>query len=211
MPASGIQGTHDIPLGSHLCLFYRDPQEFLRVTASFLIAGLAEHQLCLWVLPSPITLQSALDELSQHGVNGSLLQATEQLQIVSAQDWFSGGTFSVEDALSRLAALPSLAGRLGYPSIRGVGGPGPFVSDACRQAFMHYERHATPVIAEMPFIGLCCYASTECLETDMFDIMSAHPRALLRAHVGWAGPVFNLRVPVSLPSFVLASIRQCLS
>ncbi len=186
MPASGIPGTHDIPLGSHLCLFYRDPQEFLRVTVSFLLAGLAEHELCLWVLPSPITLQSAFDELSRHDVDGPLLQATEQLQIASAQDWFSGGTFSVDTSLSRLAALPTLAQRLGYVCVRGVGGPGPFVSDACRKVFMRYEREATPIIAEMPFIGLCCYASTECLETDMFDIMSAHPRALLRTHAGWA-------------------------
>ena len=32
MPAGGIPGTHDIPLGSHPCLFYRAPEEFLHVT-----------------------------------------------------------------------------------------------------------------------------------------------------------------------------------
>ena len=39
MPASGIRGTHDILLGSHLCLFYRRLQEILHVTAAFLKAG----------------------------------------------------------------------------------------------------------------------------------------------------------------------------
>lgn len=53
MPASGVRGTHDIPLGSHLCLFYRRPKEFLQVTASFLRAGLTENELCVWVLPPP--------------------------------------------------------------------------------------------------------------------------------------------------------------
>jgi hypothetical protein len=42
----------------------------------------------------------------------------QQLQIVLAQDWFSNGTFYVEGALSRLAALPALARQLGYSSIR---------------------------------------------------------------------------------------------
>ncbi len=60
------------------------------------------------------------------------------------------------------------------------------MSEACRQAFMRYERQATPIIAEPPFIRVCCYVSTKCLAADMFDIMSAHPRALLRTHAGWA-------------------------
>jgi hypothetical protein len=94
--------------------------------------------------------------------------------------------FYVEGALSRLAALPALARQLGYSSIRAVGGPGPFLSEGSRQAFMRYEHHATPIIADLPFIGLCCYATTDCLATDMVDIMTAHPRALLRTPAGWA-------------------------
>ena len=186
MPASGIRGTHDIPLGSHLCLFYRRPTEFLRVTASFLKAGLNENQLCVWVLPPPLTIPSALDELSCHGLNPSVLIATKQLQVVSSTEcFFSDGIFEVERALSRMAAFPAMARQLGYSSVRAAGGPGSFPSEERRQAFMLYERQATAVIAEHPFIGLCCYASTECLVSNMFDIMSAHPKALLRTHSGW--------------------------
>ena len=133
----------------------------------------------------PLTIALAINELAYHGVKGPRLQATQQLQITSAQDWFSGDTFNAEDSLNQLAALPTLARRLGYGSVRAVGVPGPFVSDACRQAFMHYERQATPIIAELPFIGLCCYASIQSLATDMVDIMRAHPRALLRTYGGW--------------------------
>lgn len=70
MPPNGIRGTHDIPWGSHVCLFYRRPTEFLQVTAGFLQAGLAEHELCVWVLPPPLTIPLALQELSHHGFNG---------------------------------------------------------------------------------------------------------------------------------------------
>ena len=186
MPVSGLRGTHEIPLGSHLCLILSATQEFLRVTALFLKAGMSNNKLCVWILPPPLTIQSAIYELSQHGLNGPRLQATKQLQIVLAQDWYSSGSFNVEDSLNRLAALPALARQLGCTSVRATGGPGPLVSDACRQAFMRYERHATRLIAELPLIGLCCYASPECLTTDMFDIMNAHPRALLRTQGGWA-------------------------
>lgn len=186
MPASGIRGTHEISLGSHLCLFYRRPNEFLHVTASFLKAGLAENEFCVWVLPPPLTVSLALDELLHHGLNGRGLQAAEQLQILSAKDcWFSDGTLDVAGSLNRLTALPPKAHKLGYSSVRAVGGPGPFRSETSRRAFMVYEHQATDLIAEHPFIALCCYDSTECLQTDMFDVMNAHPNALLRTYSGW--------------------------
>jgi len=115
MPASGLHGTHAIPLGSHLCLFYRSPKEFLRVTASFLRAGLADQELCVWVLPPPLTISLAFAELSHQGEDGPVRQASQQLQIVSAQDWFSCRTFTLEESLDRLAlpSLPILACRRG--------------------------------------------------------------------------------------------------
>ncbi|UVT19021.1 MAG: MEDS domain-containing protein [Nitrospira sp.] len=186
MPVSGIRGAHNIRLGSHLCLFYRRPQEYLQVTASFLKAGIVKNEFCVWVLPPPLTIAFALDELLYCGLNGPRLQATKQLKIMSAEDcWFSNGALDMGRSRSRLAALPSMARHLGYERVRLAGGPGPFTSEEGRQAFMTYERRATAVIAESPVIALCGYASTECVETAMFDIMSAHPQALLRTHAGW--------------------------
>ena len=185
MPASGIRGMHDIAFGSHLCLFYRRPHEFLQVTASFLQAGLANQELCVWVLPPPITIPLALEELVHRGVNGATLQGIQQLQIVASEDWYSDGAFNVDASLDQLAALPAIARELGYGSVRAVGGPGPFACETVRQAFMCYEHRATEVIAGKPFIGLCCYASPDCMETDLYDIMSAHPQALLWTMTGW--------------------------
>jgi hypothetical protein len=185
MPVSGIRGTHDIAFGSHLCLFYRRPREFLQVTASFLHAGLKNGEFCIWVLPPPITIPQALDALAHHHLNGVALQAAYQLQVVASEDWYSDGAFNVDTSLDQLAALPSIARELGYTSVRAVGGPGPFATETLRQAFMRYEHRATEVIAGQPFIGLCCYASPDCMETDMYDIMSAHPQALLWTASGW--------------------------
>ncbi len=188
MSASGLRGIHDIPLGSHLCTFYRQPKELLRLSASFLTTGLLNHELCVWILPPSLTLESAVQEFSQHGVDGIQLQATEQLQILSAQDcYFSTSLFDGEGALKWLMSLCALARQLGYRSVRIAGGPGPFLSEGTRRAFMRYEQHATEVIARHPCIALCCYPSPNCLPaTDLFDIMSAHPKALLRTHDGWA-------------------------
>lgn len=47
--------------------------------------------LCLPVVFVAISL--ALEELSHYGLKGPLLQATQQPQISSANDWFSPGTF----------------------------------------------------------------------------------------------------------------------
>ena len=186
MPTSGLAGIHTIPLGAHLCTFYREPKEFLRIAASFLSAGLMDNELCLWILPAPLTLQIAIEELSRHGLDVQRLQATKQLQIMSAHDcWFSTMPFDVERSLMNLMSVSALADQLGYTSVRAVGGPGPFLSEDTRQAFMRYEDRATEILAEHPCIGLCCYPSTSSA-TDMFDIMSTHPGALVRAHAGWS-------------------------
>jgi hypothetical protein len=139
-------------------------------------------------LPSAVTLQSAIHELSRHGVDGAELQATKQLQILSAHDYyFSTSIFDVDAALNRLVSLFAMARQLGYRSVRGVSGPGPFLSEGRRRAFMRYEQQVTEVIARHAGIGLCCYLSPQCLSaTEMFDIMSTHSKALLRTHDGWA-------------------------
>ena len=185
MRFSGIRGIHDIPLGSHLCLFYRSANQFLRVTASFVKAGLADHEMCVWILPPPLTTSLALNELLHHGLDGPSLQATKQLQVVSATDWYVNGAFDVDHSLNQLSTLPAVAHQLGFASVRAVGGPGPFLSEKSRQAFMRYEQRVTETVADSPFIGLCCYASSNCVATDMFDIMSAHPRAFLHTPAGW--------------------------
>lgn len=188
MPASGLRGIPDIPLGSHHCTFYRQPKEFLRMSASFLKAGLINHEACVWILPSPVTLESAVHALSQHGLDSAELQATKQLQILSAHDcYFPSSLFDVDAALNRLVSLCVMARQLGYRSVRAAGGPGPFLSEGRRRAFMRYEQYATEVIARHPCIGLCCYPSPHCLPaTEIFDIMSTHPKAFLRTHDGWA-------------------------
>ena len=188
MLASGLRGIHEIPLGSHLCTFYRQPKEFLRMSASFLKAGLINHEACVWILPSPVTLQSAIHELSRHGVDGAELQATQQLQILSAHDYyFSTSIFDVDATLNRLVSFFAMAHQQGYRSVRAAGGPGPFLSEGRRRAFMRYEQQATDVIARHPCIALCCYPSPQCLPaTEIFDIMSTHPKAFLRTHDGWA-------------------------
>lgn len=164
MPSSGIRGIHDIPVGSHLCAFYRNPKEFLHVTIAF-----------------------ALGELSYYGLNPSELITTKQLQLVSsAACFFPDGTFDVERSLRQVAAFPAIARQLGHATVRAAGSPGPFLSEDHRQAFMIYEHHATKILADLRMIGLCCYDSNESLATGMFDIMSAHPQALLQTQSGWA-------------------------
>jgi hypothetical protein len=126
--------------------------------------------------------------VSGSGALGAELQATQQLQILSAHDYyFSTRTFDVDAALNRLVSLFVMARQLGYRSVRAAGGPGPILSEGRRQAFMRYEQQATDVIARHPCIALCCYPSPQCLPaTEIFDIISTHPKALLRTNNGWA-------------------------
>jgi len=137
------------------------------------------------VLPPPVTIPLAFSALLRHGLNGPMLQASQQLQIISAQEWYSSGSFDVQESLHRLEALPVFARKCGYARVRAAGGPGKFVSEPSRQAFLRYERHVTPLLKALPLVGLCCYASSECVATDMFDIMSAHPQTLIRTQAGW--------------------------
>lgn len=111
MPISGLRGIHEIPLGLISVHFIDVPQDFLGMTASFVKAGLTADELCVWILPPPLTKRLALKELEQQGVNGSMLRDRKQLQIVTAHDLFSGhlhsGSFARSTGCLSIAGSPT--------------------------------------------------------------------------------------------------------
>jgi hypothetical protein len=62
------------------------------------VSGFCRH-------PSPFPF--ALDELVHHGLDGLALQATKQLHISSAEDWYGDGAFDVDRKIRRLMLYPT--------------------------------------------------------------------------------------------------------
>lgn len=58
MPVSGLSGIQEIPLGSRLCMFYRQLRQVLPVMASLLQTNLINRELLVWMSSAPWDLSS---------------------------------------------------------------------------------------------------------------------------------------------------------
>ncbi len=187
MRSSGLQGADGIPWGAHLCMFYRSRAELVQVTASFVQAGLAENELCLWIIPAPLSHTQAQRALEDGGVNVTQHTSRQQLLLVPQAEWYmENGRFNADQAAAKWQDAMGIATGKGFAGVRVAGGPGKFSSPEAQQAFLAYERQTTTLMNHQRFLALCTYPTAEFADSDMFQIMAAHPSALVHSPShGW--------------------------
>src|SRR5688572_5827113 len=56
---SGIQAVGDIAFGTHFCQFYRTQEDLADTLVPFFVAGLRNHELCMWVTSDPLGAEEA--------------------------------------------------------------------------------------------------------------------------------------------------------
>src|SRR4051812_46341342 len=77
---SGIQPLGDVPWGTHFCLFYETDADLTEVSVSYFAAGIAQNELCFWLVAAPLTVNAARDallravpDLDRHESSGAVL------------------------------------------------------------------------------------------------------------------------------------------
>ncbi|ALA59232.1 MEDS domain-containing protein [Nitrospira moscoviensis] len=186
MPYCGLDRAGEIGWGSHRCLFYRFPAQLAQVTAAYVHAGLQARELCVWVTTAPVTPASAQEALARLGCDAARYVRSGQLQLVPHEAWYlENGRFDKARMLAKWEVPMRRAESEGYAGLRITGDPAWLNSEEERRAFMEYERDATDLLARSRVVALCTYAASRCSPTDMFDIMAAHPSALVPSAAGW--------------------------
>lgn len=181
---SGFSALGPISWGTHLCHFYESRSELLSVTAKFLHAGLANHEVGVWVAPALLGPDKARYMLTRTAPALAGFIDSGQLQILDGAQFyarpksgFSGGaTVSLWSA-----AINDALGR-GFEGLR-VAGDAVCNENTDWAALLDYEATLKQKLAARPIIGLCTYCVQQLRSAQTREIKRLHDATVEPPHV----------------------------
>ena len=176
--ASGI----DLPVGDHICAFYRGQDERNEILLPFLRQGLDDGDKSICVIESmrPDEMLAALGEAPGEGGNpGSLDLMTPE------QTYLRGGRFSMPAMLEYWrSGVESALAESRYRFVRVVGEmPRALVEKADLDEFLAYESELNRFAPRYPQAILCLYDLDRFGGKVFLTIMRTHPIVLLNGAV----------------------------
>ncbi|HEY0160733.1 MAG TPA: MEDS domain-containing protein [Thermoanaerobaculia bacterium] len=196
MRKSGIAQLGEIPLGTHFCHFFEETPEVYDIAAPFLAAGLAEGELCLWLLAEPLSeagareaLRALMPDADRQLAEGAVtLQAAVPFYMRNGE--IDGAT--IDDAWNRLLGQ---AYQRGFTGVR-IAGCVSWIRADQWPAFREYEEQVEAAITGKPIIVLCSYPLAQSGTPRILDAASTHQFALA-SHAGQTHvietPVYRMR------------------
>ena len=171
---TGIDILGKIPWGTHLCLFYETKQDFLDIMVPYFRAGLENQEFCLWILPSPMAQQEAVEALKR-GVSDFDRHLLEgNIELVADYQWYMpGGSFDFAAVVERFDKKLREAISKGYVGLR-VNGSGASLQKAGSKRFTEYEKALDNRIADEKTIILCSFALEESASSAVIDAARTH-------------------------------------
>jgi DNA-binding CsgD family transcriptional regulator len=182
---TGIRVMGDMPWGAHLCVFYETKEDLLDTAATYLVAGLASNEFCVWAISDPITekdaktsLRREIPDFDQHLANG-------QIEILQATEWYlKGDQFDLRRITSGWSEKLSGALARGYDGMRVSGNAFWFESKHWNE-FCDYEQELDRSLAGQNMIVLCTYSLQASRAVEMLDVARAHQCTIARRKGDW--------------------------
>ena len=181
---SGIANIGKIPWGSHFCQFYRDKTDLAEILVPYFIAGLANHERCIWVTSTPYGAQQAAAGLGEALPDFKLMKNKGQITICEFEDWYLGAGLSRETTMQRWLTEEQQALASGYRGLR-VSGNTSFVDHRAWGAFMDHEKRIQEGVNGRRVIALCSYDSSKLERSHECDVFENHHFGIGRNHERW--------------------------
>jgi signal transduction histidine kinase len=185
MRKTGLDVVHEMPWGTHICLFYETKKDLLHTLVPYCKAGLESEEFCLWVVAEPLTVKDATDSLSEAIPDFDRYLADSSIEIVAARDWYlQGGTFDLERVTSGWHAKLAHASARGYAGVRVTGDTAWLLTKDWKR-FVEYEEGLNSAVANQRLAVLCTYPVAACGALEILDVVRTHQFALVRRHETW--------------------------
>jgi MEDS: MEthanogen/methylotroph, DcmR Sensory domain len=167
-----------VPTGSHICVFYSDPETRDEVVMPFLAQGLRTGDKCLCVLDS-LSPEEVLARLGHH-VELDLSVERGQLELATPADtYLRTGKFAPDDMFSFWKETAAAAAAADYGIARAVGEMPRELDADGRQQFIRYEARLTEFVADLPELILCLYDLRLSGAEMLMDVLRTHPVAVV--------------------------------
>ena len=175
----GVLGV-SVPIGTHLCIFFRGSSGLEEIVLPFLAEGIRADDKCLCVLQSSVPADVLSGLAPQVDVGTSV--ADGQLEVISpAEAYLRSGQFSTEDMLDFWAEEAAATRSSGNFSLTRAAGEMPSVLDqpAGRAEFFRYESRLNDVIPNHPQVILCMYDLERFGAEVLMDALRTHPMVIV--------------------------------
>jgi hypothetical protein len=164
----------ELPWGSHLCLFYETEQDLYDILVPYFKTGLENKEFCLWVIPEPVTVHEARNELRKRipDIDGYLAEGS--LELIRQEDWFlDGGQLDLHRIIGRVQEKLTQGLARGYRGMR-LNGTTAWLQRQAWKDFQTFEAALDEAIAGQPLIVLCTFPLGQAGATDMLDAARTH-------------------------------------
>jgi signal transduction histidine kinase len=183
---SGIACYGDLTWGAHFCHLYETPEDLIETLVPFFVAGLANHEQCVWITSQPLGVADATAALAARVPDLAARIADGQILIIDHVDWFARVGGADADTLLRTwteAEQEALA--RGYKGVRATGNVSFLQTREGWSDFESFEARVTEAFAGKKLLALCSYHIGTAHACDVLDVVRNHQFALARRKGAW--------------------------
>jgi two-component system, sensor histidine kinase PdtaS len=177
----GLPGIDQVPFGMHACHFYSNRDQLIAALVPYAIAGLRSNERCLWVTAPPLPAREAVKALRAAWDGADDAAQAGALRILDfGHCYASAAGLKGLDVVELWLEEEKRALAEGYHGLR-IAGNTSSLKASDWSMLMGYEEAMTARFNGRRIVALCSYASTECNDQQMSEVLHAH-------HCAFEGP-----------------------
>lgn len=171
--------------GAHLCHFYATAEDLEEITVPFLVAGIANHEKCIWIVNAPMSAGRARVALAMQVPDLDARIRDGQVAVIDRADWIARtGALDSERRIEHWLERERIALAAGFAGLRMAGDVAWTEGENWRDLTQHEGRihramHARRITA------LCGYPLERCGAHEIIDVLRNHKSALMRRNGSW--------------------------
>jgi hypothetical protein len=174
--------------GAHVCHFYRDDEEMIRMTAAWLEEGLRSGERCLWILPAWLDGTRARDasRALRPGIDDA--EASGRILFLSENQVYLDSTGILRSAHGIIEFWldeERQARAAGFEGIRITGDGTGLVSTDAWASGVDYERLADAAFQGRRVTALCTYSLASVSPDRLAEVLGGHNCGMVRRSGTW--------------------------
>jgi hypothetical protein len=159
LPVAEDKALLDMPWGSHVCQFYNQKDDLVKMLVPYFKQGLEKNEACVWLV-GDLTIEEARSALAAVVPDLERYMARGQMQIRHYTEFYTNpnGTVKAPDQLSdQFAAMGSAVRAKGFSGLRASGSVSWINNEESMSRFMDYETKVNCAIQNSRIMAVCTY------------------------------------------------------
>jgi len=179
---TGLRLLGDVPWGRHVAFFYEREEHLVEMCVPFLKAGLESNEVCVWVIPEPLTERDAWAALGDAVPALDRFRADRRIETLRSQTWYvTGDTPDLQKVARGWDAKLTDALHRGYEGLRVVASA-PQLEEKHWADFFDYEERLNRYLSDKAMLVLCAYPVPA---PRAADVTRTHPSTIRRRGGEW--------------------------